>query len=128
MAIVVKDSRNRSPFWYACYTTADGRRLKKSTKETNQAKAKLVAEALQRAEGMARKRELTELRTRELLSDVLAAHQWRNAACVHGREWFGHFVRQKQKSRSDKTALRHEQMMNEFVEFLGPKPNAISRR
>ena len=42
MAIVVRDSRNRSPFWYACYTTADGRRLKKSTKESNQTKAKLL--------------------------------------------------------------------------------------
>jgi integrase len=33
-------------------------------------------------------------------------------------EWFDHFVKQKQKSRSDKTALRHEQMMKEFIEFL----------
>ena len=84
MAIVVRDSRNRSPFWYACYTTADGRRLKKSTKQTDQRKAKLVAEALQRAEGLAKDRELTELRTRELLSDVLSA-QRRSTACIHGR-------------------------------------------
>ena len=71
MAVVVRDSRNRSPFWYACYTTADGRRLKKSTKETNQAKAKLVAEALQSAENMAAERTITAVRTRELLSEVL---------------------------------------------------------
>ena len=132
MAIVVKDSRNRSPFWYACYTTSDGRRLKKSTKETNQAKAKLVAETLQRAEGMARNRELTELRTRELLSDVLQRTSGEALHVFTLQEWFTHFVAQKQKSRSDKTALRHEQMMNEFVEFLGPKARrniaAISSR
>ena len=71
MAIVVRDSRNRSPFWYACYTTADGRRLKKSTKETNQGKAKLIADALQSAENMAFERTLSAVRTRELLSEVL---------------------------------------------------------
>jgi len=62
LAIVVRDSRNRSPFWYACFTTAEGRRLKKSTKETNQAKAKIVAEALQKAEHEAAKRNLTQER------------------------------------------------------------------
>lgn len=119
MAIVVKDSRNRSPFWYACYTTADGRRLKKSTKETSQAKAKLVAETLQRAEDMARTRELTEVRTRKLLSDVLARVSGEKLHVFTVEQWFDHFVRQKQQSRADKTALRHEQMMKEFVEFLG---------
>jgi len=70
MAIVVKDSRNRSPFWYACFVTADGRRLKKSTKEANLAKAKIIAETLQRAEDMAAERTLTAVRARDLLDDV----------------------------------------------------------
>lgn len=121
MAIIVKDSRNRSPFWYACYTTADGRRLKKSTKQTDQRKAKLVAEALQRAEGMARNRELTETRARELLSDVLQRVSGESLHVFTIEGWFDHFVKQKQKSRADKTALRHEQMTKEFVEFLGPR-------
>jgi hypothetical protein len=128
MAIVVRDSRNRSPFWYACYTTADGRRLKKSTKQTDQRKAKLVAEALQRAEGLAKDRELTELRTRELLSDVLQRTSGEALHVFTVEEWFDHFVAQKRKSRSDKTALRHEQMMNEFVAFLGHALGAISPR
>jgi len=132
MAIVVRDSRNRSPFWYACYTTADGRRLKKSTKQTDQRKAKLVAEALQRAEGLAKDRELTELRTRELLSDVLQRTSGEALHVFTVEEWFDHFVAQKRKSRSDKTGLRHEQMMNEFVAFLGPRARrniaAISSR
>jgi hypothetical protein len=121
MAIVVKDSRNRSPFWYACYTTADGRRLKKSTKQTDERKAKLVADALQRAEDIARDRALTEVRARELLSDVLQRVSGESLHVFTLAEWFDHFVKQKQKSRADKTALRHEQMMKEFVEFLGAR-------
>jgi integrase len=121
MAIVVKDSRNRSPFWYACYTTADGRRLKKSTKQTDERKAKLVADALQRAEDIAKDRALTEVRARELLSDVLQRVSGESLHVFTLAEWFDHFVKQKQKSRADKTALRHEQMMKEFVEFLGAR-------
>ena len=121
MAIVVKDSRNRSPFWYACYTTADGRRLKKSTKLKDERKAKLVADALQRAEDIARDRALTEVRARELLSDVLQRVSGESLHVFTLAEWFDHFVKQKQKSRADKTALRHEQMMKEFVQFLGAR-------
>src|SRR5215468_7932493 len=121
MATVVRDPRNRSPFWYACYTTADGRRLKKSTKETNQAKAKLIAEALQNAENLAAERTLTAVRTRELLSDVLQRVSGERLRVFTVRQWFEQFTKQKRKSRSQKTALRYNQMMNEFVEFLSSR-------
>jgi integrase len=121
MAIVVRDSCDRSPFWYACYTTADGRRLKKSTKETNQAKAKLIAEALQSAENMAAERTLTAVRTRQLLSEVLQRVSGEKLRVFSVREWFEQFTKKKIKSRSQKTALRYDQMMNEFVTFLGPR-------
>jgi integrase len=121
MADVVRDSRNRSPFWYACFTAADGRRLKKSTKQTSHSKAKLVAEALQRAEDMAKDRALTEVRTRELLSDVLQRASGEGLRVFTVKQWFEHFARQKRKSKSEKTALRHEQMHEEFLDFLGPR-------
>jgi integrase len=34
-------------------------------------------------------------------------------------QWFDHFVKQKQKSRADKTAAAHEQVRDQFIEFLG---------
>ena len=70
---------------------------------------------------MARNRELTELRTRELLSDVLQRTSGEALRVFSVEEWFTHFVEQKRKSRSDKTALLYKQMMNEFLEFLGPR-------
>src|SRR4030095_5899926 len=114
---------NRSPFWYACYTAADGRRLKKSTKQTDERKARLVAEAWLRAEGLARDRELTEVRTREILNDVLQRVTGEKLRAYTVKEWLEQFARQKRKSKSEKTALRHEQMHNEFLAFLGPRAN-----
>ena len=76
MPCVVRDKakRNgklRSRFWYACYTDALGRRLKKSTGLTAKSKAMEMARALQKASDEARRGALTEARTRELLSEVL---------------------------------------------------------
>ena len=119
MPTVVKDSRKRSPFWYACYTSATGRRLKKSTGQTSKAKAIEVCRALQRAELLGREQALTESKTRQLLSEVLERITGKGLPVFTLRQWLGHCLRQKKKSRSGKTAARHQQMMNEFVTFLG---------
>jgi len=99
MAIVVKDSRNRSPFWYACFTTADGRRLKRSTKEANLSKAKIIAETLQRAEDMAAERTLTSVRACDLLNDVLQRVSGEGLRVFTVKEWFDHFAKQKNANR-----------------------------
>jgi integrase len=118
MPTVVKDSRKRSPFWYACYTDATGRRLKKFTGQRSKAKAVEVCRALERVEALARERELTESKTREILSEVLERVTGKGLRMFTVKEWLEHCVKQKKKSRSGKTAARHEQMMNEFVAFL----------
>ena len=118
MAYVVKDVRKRSPFWYAVFRDSTGRYLKKSTKLTSQSKALEMARGLEKAARQAREKTLTEARTRELLGEILQSVNGENLHVFTVAEWFDHFVKQKQKSRADKTALRHEQMMNEFVEFL----------
>jgi integrase len=119
MSTVVKDSRKRSPFWYACYTSATGRRLKKSTGQTVKAKAIEICRTLQRAELLGREQALTETKTRKLLSEVLERITGKGLPVFTLRQWLGHCLRQKKKSRASKTAARHQQMMNEFVTFLG---------
>jgi len=118
---VVKDSRNRSPYWYACVTDASGRRLKKSTGETSKSRALEVARVLQDAWEAAKKRTLTEIRTRELLSEVLQRVNGEGLRVFTVREWFEHVAKQKRKSKSEKTAVRHEQMHAEFLAFIGSR-------
>jgi integrase len=118
MAYVVKDVRKRSPFWYAVFRDVTGRYLKKSTKLTAQSKALEMARGLEKAAKQAREKTLTEARTKELLGEILRSFNGESLHVFTVSEWFDHFVKQKQKSRADKTALRHEQMMKEFIEFL----------
>jgi integrase len=121
MAYVTKDARGRSPYWLANYRDQTGRRMRKSTKLTSKSKALEMARGLQKACDEARRRTLTEARTRDLLSEVLQSINGEGLRVFTVEQWFDHFVKQKRKSRSDKTARRHEQMMREFIEFLGPR-------
>src|ERR1700756_5142605 len=121
MASVAKDPRGKSPYWYACYTDALGRRLKKSTGLTAKSKALEMARTLQKAADEARRGALTEARARELLSEILESINGEGLRVFSVAEWFDHFVKGKRKSRSDRTAAIYEQTMKEFMEFLGPR-------
>jgi integrase len=121
MASVVKDAKGRSPFWYACYRDADGRRLKKSTELTAKSKALEMARGLEKAALEKKKGALTEARARVLLGEILQGITGQALRVYSVREWLAEFVKQKKKARAEKTAARHEQMMDEFVEFIGDR-------
>src|SRR5438046_10758972 len=82
-----------------------------------------IVRALHKATDEARRGALTESRTRELLSEVLQSVNGEGLRVFTVAEWFDHFVKQKKKSRAEKTAERHEQTMREFMNFLGPRAN-----
>jgi integrase len=121
VASVAKDPRGKSPYWYACFTDAFGRRLKKSTGLTAKSKALEMARTFQKAADEARRGALTEARTREILSEILQSVNGEGLRVFSVAEWFDHFVKGKRKSRSERTWLVYEQIMKEFLEFLGPR-------
>jgi hypothetical protein len=69
MPCLVKDSRGRSPFWTCSYTAPDGRRLKKSTKQTDKAKAWEVCLTYVNAEGAIATNSATEAQLRKVIND-----------------------------------------------------------
>jgi hypothetical protein len=71
MASINKDPRGKSPFWYACYTTAEGVRKRVSTELTDKRTAEKVAIAKQRAENERRKGTISTQRIVDLLNDTL---------------------------------------------------------
>ena len=127
MACVVRDKaerngKKRSPFWYACFTDATGKRLKKSTGLTSRSRAMKMAMQLQRAADMARERTLTEEKARELISDIVASvHGGEGLRTFTARHWFDHFCKIKTDSQDGKTAAKYEQVKREFLDFLGTK-------
>jgi len=119
MATLVKDVRNRSPYWICCYTAADGRRLKKSTKQRERKKALEVCLALERAESMAKQGTFTEARARELVGEVLQRTSGESLSFFTVEQWFQHWIQGKVESKAGRTGERYRQIADEFLEFLG---------
>src|SRR5260370_25537213 len=119
MATLTKDSRERSPYWICCYTAADGRRLKKSTKQTDRTKALEVCLALKRAEGMAAQGTLTEMRARELIGEVLERTCGDTLPFYTTEGWLRDWLRGKQVSKSENTHLKYSHTIESFIAHIG---------
>ena len=121
MATLVKDCRGRSPYYVCCYTAADGRRLKKSTKQTDRAKALEVCLALERAEGMAAHGTLTEARARELIGEVLERTCGDTLPFYTAEAWLRDWLREKQISKSEGTHVKYSRTIESFINHLGSR-------
>ena len=121
MATLVKDSRGRSRYYVCCYTAADGRRLKKSTKQTDRAKALEVCLALERAEGMAARGTLTETRARELIGEVLERTSGDTLPFYTAEGWLRDWLRGKEISKSEGTHVKYAHTVERFIEHLGSR-------
>jgi integrase len=122
MASIHKDLRGKSPFWYICYTTAEGVRKKVSAKVTDRRVAEKIALALQRAEGEKRKGTITTDRIKELLNDTLRSAGLEEIRTLQLKEWLDQWLEAK-RNISPSSRLAYEQATREFVEFMGPRQN-----
>jgi len=121
MATLTKDSRGRSPYWVCCYTAADGRRLKKSTKQKDKTKATEVCLALERAEQMARQGTLTEGRARELIGEVLERTSGDHLPFYTAEAWLREWLRGKAVSKSPSTHIKYSHTIESFLAHLGTR-------
>ena len=78
-----------------------------------------MANVLQRAANEAQRGALTEARARELLSEILQSVSGEHLRVFTVKDWLEHFVKQKRESRSARTAKMYEQVLNDFLGFLG---------
>jgi integrase len=80
-----------------------------------------MAHMLQKAGKEARQNRLTEGRARQLLGELLESVSGVSLKEFTVAEWLEHVAKGKRKSKADKTALRYEQVVREFVAFLGAR-------
>lgn len=113
--------REKSPFYYCCYSSATGQRLKKSTGETDRAKALEFCLTLQRAESMAARGTLTEARARELIGEVLERTSGETVAFFTAEGWLRDWLRGKEVSKSEGTHTKYAHTVDSFVAHLGAR-------
>jgi integrase len=121
MASLTKDSRKRSPFWICCYTSADGRQLKVTTKKTDRRKALEFCLSIERAEELAKDRLLTEQHAKKIIGEILERTTGASMRNDTAEQWFTHWLEIKERVRSGHTLLRYRQVVRDFLRSLGHK-------
>jgi integrase len=121
MASLTKDSRGRSPNWICCYTDADKRQRKITTKTTDRKQAWGFCLAIERAEELGRDRLLTEERAKRIIGEILERTTGASLRNDSAEEWFSHWLDAKARVRSKQTMLTYRQVIRDFQRSLGHK-------
>jgi integrase len=122
MSSILKDARNRSPFWYASFMDARGRRLKRSTKTTDSELAKQIAAEWEAAGKAGRASRLVESQCRRVLSEIYEQATGKPIHFRSARSWLNEWVEDKKSENvSERTLLKYSQIVREFLAHLGNK-------
>src|SRR5439155_24046535 len=126
MSTILKDSRRRSPFWYASFTNSEGRRLKKSTKTTDKELAKKMAAEWESIGKAGRAGRLIESQCRKVVSEIYEQATGKPLHYVTARSWLKQWIEDKKSEKvSDRTLLKYEQIVREFLAHLGSKADEM---
>jgi integrase len=127
MASVQKDLRGRSPFWYGCYVTAEGKRRMVSTKvrvkeDPRGKKAQAICDAWQSAEEGRVAGTITKSRVEEILNQTLRSVGLSPMETPRVGKWLDDWLAGK-RNISEASRLGYDQAVREFKEWLGHRVN-----
>ena len=114
--------RSDSQFWVGCYTAADGRQLKRSTKETDKRKALVICQAWEQAESLGSEGLLT---SREQLRIVLNQTYQRltgeKPGTVTLNEWLTRWLKAEAGAVAAATFQKYTGLIEDFLAFMGTR-------
>jgi integrase len=125
MSSILKDSRGRSPNWYAAYTDARGRRLKRSTGTTDSELAKQIAAKWEAAGKAGRSGRLIESQCRKVIAEIYEQATGKPLHFQTVRSWLEGWIEDKKHEKvSERTLLKYEQIVREFLAHLEERADA----
>ena len=113
--------RPGSPFWFAAYRAADGRRQKKSTKQVGKARAEAVLAQLVEAERLAGQKIMTEAQGRRLIAEIVERTTGTSIQFHTCREWLEEWCASKTGATSERTLMKYKQITRDFLNHLGDR-------
>src|SRR5437667_8815821 len=129
MASITKDTHQppKSPFWIACFTGPDGRRLKKSTKTSDKELAKKLAAEWDQAGKLARAGRLTESHCRKVIAEMYERTIGEPLHFRTAREYLTEWVQSKKNETELRAHLKYRQIVHEFLAHVGVKADRLLR-
>lgn len=129
MASITKDTHQppKSPYWIACFTDPDGRRLKKSTKTTDKELAKKLAAAWEQAGKLAREGRLTESHCRKVIAEMYERTVGEPLHFKTAREHLAEWVDSKKNETEQRAYSKYRQTVYDFLAHIGAKADRLLR-
>lgn len=111
----------RSPYWFAGYTLPDGKRVQRTTKQTDQKRARAIAEKWEEAAKLAAQKRLGEAQARRVLSEIYAKLHGEPLHSKTARVFLQEWADSRKEDSSPRTAAAYSQVARDFVESLGSR-------
>ena len=121
MASIHKNPNARSPYWFAAYRGPDGRRMKKSTRTKDRAKALKIAVELEALANKGREGVLVDTQVRRVVAELYEQSTGTPLHFKSVEEYFGNWVMNKKGSTKVTTFGKYKQIADSFLSFLGKR-------
>src|SRR5437870_5361900 len=113
--------KERSPFWFACFTLPDGTRTQRSTGTTDRRKAERVANEYEDAARSASEGRFIESRARRTIANIFALANSEILPSSTTKDFLDAWLNRKELEAGPKTYDRYAIVVSQFKEFLGGK-------
>lgn len=112
-----------SKFWFARFTDERGVQRNRTTRQTDRRTAQTLADAWEHACRLAKRGELTEARSRAVVSEILerVSAGTESIRSVPANQFFGDWLAHKTSTKSAGTAERYETTVRQFLAHLGER-------
>jgi integrase len=127
MACVWKLPEEKSRYWIARFSDSTGRRVNRSTKQTDRRKAQKIAETWEQAARLARNHELVQASSIRLLDDLMKKTLGVGLKVETITSHFDKWIQGRaDRNRADSTTKRYKSVTDSFLEFLGDERSTAS--
>jgi integrase len=116
--------KDRSPFWFACYTLPDGRRTQRSTGTSDRRKALALAVKYEQAADAAAAGRFTEAAARRVIADIYAIANAEAMPNSTTRSFLKVWLDRKSLEADENTHERYTGVVTQFLDHVGHKADA----
>ena len=125
MSSIIKDYRNKSRYWIACFRGPDGRRLKRSTKTTNPELAKELALKWEQTGRAALAGRLTEAHCRKVIAEMYERTVGQPLHFHTAQAYLVEWLEGTKDTVATRSYWRYHQTIHEFLSHIGTKAEGL---
>lgn len=111
----------RSPYWFAGYTLPDGRRVQRSTKQSNRKRAQAVADAWEKTARLGSEKRLGEAQARRVVAEIYEAVNNEPLFSKTAREFLAGWAEGRKADTAPRTQQAYAQVVRDFLASLGDR-------